>query len=78
MLEFIILLILVIFAFLSLNVKNLFTASIILGAYSFLTCVLLSKMLAVDVAFTEACVGSGVSTVLMVATLCKVGFKTKD
>ncbi|MGI6680925.1 MAG: Na(+)/H(+) antiporter subunit B [Bdellovibrionota bacterium] len=78
MLEFIILFVLVVFAFTALNVENLFTAVVVLGSYSFLTCVLLAKMLGVDVAFTEACVGAGISTVLMIATLCKVGIKTKD
>lgn len=78
MLELIILIVLILFAFIAINVKNLFTATIILGGYSFLTCVLLSKMLAVDVAFTECSVGAGISTVLMLATLCKIGYKTKD
>ncbi len=78
LLEFLILLILVIVAFLALNIKDLFTATVLLGSYSFLTCILLASMLAVDVSFTEASVGAGISTILMLATLCKVGVKTKD
>lgn len=76
--EFLILIVLVIIAFLALNIKNLFAATVLLGGYSFLTCILLASMYAVDVAFTEASVGAGISTVLMLATLCKVGIKTKD
>ncbi len=77
-LNFIVMLILVIIAFLSLQVKNLFTATVLLGSYSFLTCIILSLMYAVDVSFTEASVGAGISTVLMIATLSRVGTKTKD
>ena len=42
---------------------------ILFGIYSLMTAALFMDLDAVDVAFTEAAVGSGVATVLMLATL---------
>jgi len=47
------------------------------GIYSLLTAALFVVMDAVDVAFTEAAVGAGISTVLMLATLALTGEKIK-
>jgi len=58
----------VICAFATIMVKDLLSAAIIFGAYSFLMCLLWTEMGAVDVAFTEASVGAGVSTILFIAT----------
>ena len=49
--------------------RNLFTATMLLGLFSLLSASLFVVMDAVDVAFTEAAVGAGVSTILMLATL---------
>jgi len=54
-------------AFATIMVKDLLSAAIIFGAYSFLMCLLWTEMGAVDVAFTEASVGAGVSTILFIA-----------
>ena len=51
----------------TIMVKDLLSAAIIFGAYSFLMCLLWTEMGAVDVAFTEASVGAGVSTILFIA-----------
>ena len=59
-------------------VKDLLSASIIFGAYSFLMCLLWAIMGAVDVAFTEAAVGAGVSTVLIVAAVFHTSKRSKD
>jgi multicomponent Na+:H+ antiporter subunit B len=59
----------VICAFATIMVKDLLSAAIIFGAYSFLMCLLWTEMGAVDVAFTEASVGAGVSTVLFFAAV---------
>ena len=59
----------VICAFATIMVKDLLSAAIIFGAYSFLMCLLWTEMGAVDVAFTEASVGAGVSTVLFIAAV---------
>ena len=47
-------------------IKDLLSCGILFGAYSFLMCALWSIMGAVDVAFTEASGGAGVSTVFFV------------
>ncbi len=62
----------------AINVKDLLSAAIIFGAYSFLMCLLWAIMGAVDVAFTEASVGAGVSTVLFVAAVFRTTRRTKD
>jgi multicomponent Na+:H+ antiporter subunit B len=49
--------------------RNLFGAVILAGIYSFLMATLLVALDAVDVAMTEASVGAGVSTVVLLATL---------
>lgn len=62
----------------AITVKDLMGAAILLGAYSFITCLLMAVMGAVDVAFTEATVGAGVSTVFFVATVFHTTRRTKD
>lgn len=49
--------------------RNLFSAAMLTGIFSFLSAGLFVLMNAVDVAFTEAAVGAGISTVLILATL---------
>ncbi len=62
----------------ALTLKDLVSCAIISGAYSFLMCLLWTEMLAVDVAFTEAAVGAGVSTVLLLGTALHIKRKSKD
>ncbi len=62
----------------AIMVKDLLSAAILFGAYSFLMCLLWSIMGAVDVAFTEASVGAGVSTVLFVAAVFNTSRRSKD
>ncbi len=62
----------------AISVKDLLGASILLGAYSFLMCVLWAVMGAVDVAFTEATVGAGVSTVICVAAVFQTTRRAKN
>lgn len=49
--------------------RNLFAAVMLFGIFSFLSAAVFVSLDAVDVAFTEAAVGAGVSTILMLATL---------
>ncbi len=51
------------------RLRNLFGAAMLTGIFSFLSAGLFTLMTAVDVAFTEAAVGAGISTVLFLATL---------
>ncbi len=60
------------------RVRNLFAAVMLTGIYSFLSASLFTVMDAVDVAFTEAAVGAGFSTVLMLATLALVGSRVTE
>lgn len=52
-----------------MQLRNLFAVVILGGVYSFLMASVMVVLDAVDVAMTEASVGAGVSTVLMLATL---------
>ncbi len=60
-----------------LRLTNLFAVVMLTGAYSLLSAVLFVVLDAVDVAFTEASVGAGISTVLMLATLSVTGWRRK-
>lgn len=53
--------------------RNLFSVIVLSGIYSFLMATILVALDAVDVAMTEASVGAGISTVLLLAalSLCK-------
>ncbi len=76
--DLLILILLVITALISLKVRDLLSAAMIFGVYSFLMCLLWAEMEAVDVAFTEAAVGAGLSTVFMVATILRTTRRTSD
>jgi energy-converting hydrogenase B subunit D len=75
-------LILVLFVFIcaiaAITVQDLLSAVIILGAYSFLMCLLWTQMAAIDVAFTEASVSAGIGTVLMIGAVSKTKRRSKD
>jgi len=65
-------------AIISLCLKDLVSSAIVFGAYSFLMCLMWTEMLAVDVAFTEAAVGAGVSTVLFLGTALHIKRRSRD
>ena len=77
-LDFILLVMVVITAVAAINVKDLMSSAVLLGAYSFLMCLLWTEMGAVDVAFTEAAVGAGISTAFFVGALYQTTRRTKD
>ena len=52
-----------------IRLRNLFAVVMLFGIYSFLAAALFVTLDAVDVAFTEAAVGAGISTFLMLSTL---------
>ncbi|MFC3149930.1 DUF4040 domain-containing protein [Litoribrevibacter euphylliae] len=58
--------------------KDLFAVVMLFGIYSFLSALIFVSLDAVDVAFTEAAVGAGISTVLMLGTLALTGRKEKE
>jgi len=53
--------------------RNLYTVVVLSGAYSFLMATVLVALDAVDVAMTEASVGAGISTVLLLGALYLCG-----
>ncbi|MCX7555057.1 Na(+)/H(+) antiporter subunit B [Marinicella sp. S1101] len=53
--------------------KDLFTVAMLAGIYGLLTASFFVAMDAVDVAFTEASVGAGISTLLMLVVIAKTG-----
>ncbi len=65
----------VVVAFAIVRLRSLFAVAMLSGIYSLLAAVLYVVMDAVDVAFTEAAVGAGIATVLMLATL---GLTTRE
>jgi len=76
--ELIILGIVIITAIAAITVRDLLGAGILFGAYSFMMCLLWAIMGAVDVAFTEASVGAGISTVLLISAVFRTSRRTKD
>lgn len=77
-LDFIFLILTVVCAIGALKVKDLLSSTVLLGAFGFFMCLLWTGMGAVDVAFTEAAVGAGISTVLFVIAVFKTARRTKD
>jgi len=77
-LDIVLLLFTVICAIAAVIVKDLLASVILLGAFSLFMCLLWVEMGAVDVAFTEASVGAGVTTVLFVITVFKTERMSKD
>ncbi|NNE08768.1 MAG: DUF4040 domain-containing protein [Gemmatimonadetes bacterium] len=59
------------------RLRNLFAAVMLAGLYSLLSACWMVALDAVDVAFTEAAVGAGVSTVLMLMTLAVTARREK-
>ena len=60
-----------------LKLRNLFAVAMLAGIYSLLSAGLFVALDAVDVAFTEAAVGAGISTILLLGTLSLVGHDQK-
>jgi uncharacterized MnhB-related membrane protein len=77
-LDLVLLIFVVICAVAAITVKDLVSAVMILGAYSFFMALLWAEMGSVDVSFTEAAVGAGVSTVLFIATISTTRRGSKD
>ncbi len=68
----------VICAVAAVGVRDLLASVVLLAAFSLFMCLLWIEMGAVDVAFTEAAVGAGVTTVFFVITIDKTERVSKD
>lgn len=60
-----------------LMMRNLLAATVVMSMYSFLMSLVWLNLDAVDVAFTEAAVGAGISTILLIGALVTVGTEEK-
>lgn len=76
--DFVLLIFLFICAVAAITIKDLLSAVIVLGAYSFFMCLLWSQMLAVDVAFTEASVSAGIGTVVLIGAVANTKRRSRD
>lgn len=77
-LEIILFIFLLITAVIALESKDLLVAVVMLTAFSFLLALLFTVMGAIDVGFTEAVVGAGVTGVLLTVAIYKTTFKSED
>ncbi len=62
----------------AITIRDLMGASIVFSIYSFMMCLLWLSMGAVDVAFTEAAIGAGISSALIYAAVFRTTRRTKD
>ena len=69
--DLILLFFLLIIAIAAVTIKDILAAVILTGAYSFVMANVWLQMGSCDVAFTEAAIGAGVSTALMVAAISR-------
>ena len=68
---------LVIVAIAVVRTRDLFASTMLLGIYSLLSASIFVTLDAVDVAFTEAAVGAGISTILALSTLSITAWQEK-
>ena len=68
---------LLVIAIAAVRINNLFAVVMLFGIYSLASASLFVVLDAVDVAFTEAAVGAGVATILMLAALSVVGARSR-
>jgi len=69
---------LILTAIISLTVKNLLTAVVTLSVFSFVSALIYIAMGAVDVGFTEAVVGAGITGVLFIVLIAKTTRRCSD
>ena len=77
-LDIILLVFAVIAAIVAINIKDLLASVALLGAFSLFMCLIWAEMGAVDVAFTEATVGAGVSTAFFIVAVYNTMRRSKD
>lgn len=69
--DIILLLFVIVLAIASIEVKDLLQSVVLFAGFSLLMCVIWVELNSVDVAFTEAAVGAGVSTVFLIAAIAR-------
>lgn len=78
LIDILVLVLLVCTALVIVRMRGILAAVMLTGIYSFLGACWMLLLDAPDVAFTEAAVGAGISTVLMLGTLSLVGTQAKE
>lgn len=76
--ELVIYLFLLVSGIVALEVKDILVAVVMMTVFSFLMAILFVAMGAIDVGFTEAVVGAGVTGILFVIVVFKTVRKSKD
>ena len=69
--DLILLFFVVVLAIAAVTLRDLLSAVILLGAYSFLMALIWVELQSVDVGFTEAAVGVGATTAFLIAAISK-------
>lgn len=77
-LELVIYLFLVVSAVVALEVRDLLVAVVMMTVFSFLMALLFVAMGAIDVGFTEAVIGAGVTGILFVVVVFQTSRKSND
>lgn len=62
----------------ALAVRDLLASVFLLGGYSFLTALIIANMGAVDVGFTEAAVGAGITGVFFLMAIVRTTRRSED
>ncbi|GIW41166.1 MAG: hypothetical protein KatS3mg076_1743 [Candidatus Binatia bacterium] len=62
----------------ALEVRDLLASIFLLGAYSFLAALTMARMGAVDVGFTEAAVGAGLTGIFFLMAVVRTARRTRD
>lgn len=75
--DLVLLVLIVVLAVAVVMARNLLAASMLMSIYSLLMAAIWKNMDSLDVSFTEAAVGAGVSTVLLIGSLVHVGLEEK-
>lgn len=76
--ELILFVFLILSAIVALEVRDLLVSVVMLSVFSFSTALLFASMGAVDVGFTEAVIGAGVTGILFVIAVFQTTRKTQD
>ncbi len=71
MIDLVLLLLVAITGIGAVRTRDLLSATMLLGAYSLLMCIVWTRLNAVDVAFTESAVGAGISAVLLLGAISR-------
>ncbi len=76
--ELLLFIFLIVTALISLHVKDLLTAVVTLSAFSFISALIYVVMGAIDVGFTEAVVGGGVTGIFFVVLIFQTSRRSAD